>query len=275
MNKYEVKTKQLSDYLYSAIGDISDNTILYHYTDINGLNGIIKNKEFWLTQREYMNDIAEPNYARSIIKEVLVEVKNKIENDFDIDEIIERYHFYRKEYIFSLSLEEDSIHQWNYYSKGKGYCISFKKGDIYNCLRESAKENSFGPVIYSRNIQKEAVKKLLSIIETKNKTSKLYCEYSNSVEQWLMTFYGLFKQENHSCEREVRIIANNAIQPTKYRIKNDIYIPYIELKYIKSPIFEIWVGPNLEKGIAEEGLKGFLLENNISVKIRESQIHIR
>ena len=48
---------------------------LYHYTDIYGLEGIIKNKELWLSERNYMNDIndekAKKYFYRGNIEEAL------------------------------------------------------------------------------------------------------------------------------------------------------------------------------------------------------------
>ena len=38
--------------------------VIYHYTDIYGLEGIIKNKELWLSERNYMNDINDEKFKQ-------------------------------------------------------------------------------------------------------------------------------------------------------------------------------------------------------------------
>ena len=41
---------------------------LYHYTDIYGLEGIVKNKELWLSERNYMNDVNDEKFIQDYIK---------------------------------------------------------------------------------------------------------------------------------------------------------------------------------------------------------------
>ena len=44
---------------------------LYHYTDSNGLLGIIKNRALWATHFQYLNDSSEFIYAHGLMKEVV------------------------------------------------------------------------------------------------------------------------------------------------------------------------------------------------------------
>lgn len=47
------------------------DTYVYHYTTGASLKGIIMNHELWLSQREYMNDVKEYEYAKKTITENL------------------------------------------------------------------------------------------------------------------------------------------------------------------------------------------------------------
>lgn len=47
--------------------------ILHHYTDANGLLGILEYGSFWATQANFMNDSKELLHGTEIIKEVLEE----------------------------------------------------------------------------------------------------------------------------------------------------------------------------------------------------------
>ena len=45
--------------------DIADKIVrpLYHYTDADGLKGIVENEEIWLTSVLHLNDPSEVNYG--------------------------------------------------------------------------------------------------------------------------------------------------------------------------------------------------------------------
>ena len=55
---------------------------LYHYTDIYGLEGIIKNKKLWLSERNYMNDINDELFIQNYISRQFV-FNNLINNFYD------------------------------------------------------------------------------------------------------------------------------------------------------------------------------------------------
>lgn len=48
---------------------------LYHYTDIHGLEGIVKNNKLWLSERNYMNDINVNSLLRIILSSILTILK--------------------------------------------------------------------------------------------------------------------------------------------------------------------------------------------------------
>lgn len=47
---------------------ITDEDILYHYTNFAGLKGILESKRFWFTDFRYLNDPSELNYSMGLIK---------------------------------------------------------------------------------------------------------------------------------------------------------------------------------------------------------------
>ena len=46
---------------------------LYHYTDSNGLLGIMRSRRLWATHSQYLNDASEFLYASSVMKQVAAE----------------------------------------------------------------------------------------------------------------------------------------------------------------------------------------------------------
>jgi len=45
--------------------------LLYHYTDGTGLLGMLKTHRLWATNRRFLNDPTETNYAAAVILEVI------------------------------------------------------------------------------------------------------------------------------------------------------------------------------------------------------------
>lgn len=52
--------------------------ILYHYTSLEGLMGIIESKSIWATNVLYLNDASELNYSLKLIEEEIDNLKEKI-----------------------------------------------------------------------------------------------------------------------------------------------------------------------------------------------------
>lgn len=51
--------------------------ILYHYTDINGFLGILKNKKLWLSAANNLNDSGELNWLDLKLEKELNSICNK------------------------------------------------------------------------------------------------------------------------------------------------------------------------------------------------------
>lgn len=140
----------------------------WHYTNIDGLMGIVRNSEadrgkihFWFTRCDCLNDTSEGNYIIALYKKVCNELLDSkvISKEFydgiiDLeipDEQFINFPLPQKEercynsmldcvpcdaFVCSFSLKEDSLDMWRYYSKGKGgYGLKF----IYHIFDEQQK----------------------------------------------------------------------------------------------------------------------------------------
>ena len=61
--------------------NLLDKRAFYHYTDINGFLGIIKNQEFWVSHIKYMNDSAEYTDGKNICERLLSNLIDSINTD--------------------------------------------------------------------------------------------------------------------------------------------------------------------------------------------------
>ena len=127
--------------------------ILYHYTDLNGLMGIINDKCLWATDIRYLNDFSEMTYAFDFVSERIKSFMETIPSEdrhrlglrtrLD-DEARTEYEFFEDlekvitgikrspdnftSFVCSFSKNDDRLSQWRGYSPSKGgYCIAFEE----------------------------------------------------------------------------------------------------------------------------------------------------
>ena len=190
--KRKTEWKKLIDVVHEKhINYIRQDTVdgmAFHYTSPNGLLGIISNQSIWFNNSDFLNDISESDY--------FFEISSKIGNSENRGKradnlafrtyLISMFHsnadgrgretFSREKerrYIFSLSLDNDSLSLWNYYTKtidATGYNIGIdlkRMTDSFELF--SNQELLIGRVIYDCEKQKELLEELyndyLSIYE--------------------------------------------------------------------------------------------------------------
>lgn len=137
--------------------------MLYHYTNLQGLLGILNGQSLWASHCEYLNDSNEYyqaiNFAKSFSSKIFMEddylsafgwvVRDKLEN-MQNDEI----------YVTSFSQQRDFLSQWRgYSSQGGSVCIGFDKEMIHKLC--NSKDYLLSKCIYSHEEQKNKILKLL------------------------------------------------------------------------------------------------------------------
>lgn len=275
---------------------IFDDQILYHYTNIDSLISIIENRRLWCSSIELMNDKNEVDYSLNIIKKSLdeVELPQTIKEELISKYIIGKKSSALNTYIISLSTNPDSLILWNNYAKNDGYNIGLKlnfsngklSNSIYNILTDSQVAVISGRVLYS---EKEQIK-LMSCLLTSYYTiySTIKKQGIDSVEankeinnQWLFfeMYSSLLKSELHQYEDEYRIVLNtqNVSKGIKFRSRNGLILPYIELEFKDFSVFDrITIGPKINDQIAENGLDLFLSQTlGYKISIEKSLLKLR
>ena len=193
----------------------------------------------------------------------------------------------KNQYIFSTSIEKDSIHQWTYYGAQDSYCIEFDRKkliDFFYYLNDE-KDFYYGPILYENEqtlkIADKIIKDYLSLISEKNSIFNIDNDNfdNESFEEFKRVyqyFYSLIKQSGHSCESEYRFLLQKK-RPPEFRVRNGLFVPYIVLKNgQKLPIKKIYIGPNCYETNAKENLEYFLKMNNYdNVIVDKSKMSIR
>lgn len=112
---------------------MAESEYFYHYTTVEGLRGIIENKCLWATEIGFLNDPSETHYIEDIIRQICKKSPDckKIYDYFNSESYKSLFFDNTSKYIISMSEARDSLSMWNYYAKGNGYCIKFKKSELY------------------------------------------------------------------------------------------------------------------------------------------------
>lgn len=275
--------------------EITPPEVLYHYTSIDGLMGILSNKSIWLTDYQYLNDMEEIEHGKNIVKntakELLESTNDQITKDLlqkwicGLEKIEERI------FIASLSSNGDSLSQWRAYGP---VAVGFKTVELSLHLNEC----HVRAVEYSEKTQASLASIFLNHLcqafpsdsndEAFEKSRELYERTGRLVE--LLCFY---KNNGFEDEKEYRVVhiedmnvigSFNLERPKKrYRSNKSHIIPYITsdgihpIKGSERPLVasEIVLGPSCDD-LLEKGVREFVGELGFSdIEIRRSTIPYR
>lgn len=281
--------------------------ILYHYTDLNGLTGILQNKGFWLSEAKYLNDKEELYNGCNLTIELIESLINK-KRYLSFQEVLLKTisllknNEFKNYYITSFSSKADDLEQWRAYSKnGNGVCIGFNTKEKTNFPHFM-----LGPVwmlhkvIYDDNIKCRILhliifKYFYEFKQDLEKNSKYIDidDYAESLSQSLIHTFINFKNKAFEQEKEVRLVCK--VQDIKrdfykknYRIINNIIVPYVctyevilnnkdgsKFEVDSLPISEIFVGPIINQEITIESIKNFTSDLGYKNIVKSSKIPYR
>lgn len=171
---------------------------LYHYTSMNTLFGMVKNREIWMSSTGSMNDRKEITYYIEMLEKSLVSYDRK---DF-FEKIYNRIPLNYK-YAFCLSTQKDDAAQWERYGdSAMGVCISFNVAELYKCIYGYS-DIMFNQVFYEDSVTEE---KYYEIVKEYFETGKIdvYASEEELIRQ-LIYAGNLHKHKSFKNEYEVRL----------------------------------------------------------------------
>ncbi len=225
--------------------------ILYHYTTLGGLLGIIKCRCLWTTNIFYLNDSTEFNYALELARGNLRErfggptVANQHDQFYadallTLDGLAHSVPEAFSLHVGSFSANGDSLSQWRAYThNGIGFSLGFDEA----YLQSLAKRQKY-----------ELVECEYDEIGHKRAISVLIAESAESTERELNLFLELLrlsprlKHPKFEEEKEWRIVSEDMGHgKPKFRAGKSTLIPYSEFKLEGEDgmlrIAEICIGP--------------------------------
>jgi hypothetical protein len=288
-DEYEGKISAMSQWA-ETVGDeiahlITDKPakILYHYTDVNGLIGLIETGCIWATHVSRLNDTSENKHGFKLVIEY---VKNNLPKSSQL--IIEKALLKVQSvdtYVACYSTKNNSLNQWRNYTGGRvGYSLGFETNQMATL---DGKMPLLEQVIYEDGKAKALLDLLLQRVDdflNTNSFGEVEVGYLiGTASSMLNTIACIIKHHKFQEESEYR----HFFQPDRSNLKMKPFFrtgkygltPYVEIQFSedkKLPLKNVTVGPCLDFDIEHNALKILLEKNGYDgVKILNSMIPLR
>jgi hypothetical protein len=286
---------------------------LYHYTSIEGLLGIFKERKMWATSIFHLNDQEELRQAMDMFRYALRELEERIglkrravaiEGTVDDPRVICLDHldllFNLTEelgvFVCSFSEAEDLLSQWRGYCTGEcGFSIGFD----YTPLKAQLDRQDFvlAKCIYDRDKQKETIDEyirknieteLQNVIKAKDNKDDHLKEKATDMYLEIIQVLPILKNDCFQEEQEWRLVSplviygKNKKVKIKFRSGKTAVIPYCDFELENKqgeglPINSIIIGPTPNRTESYMGVKTILTEENMlgRTDVRHSKIPYR
>lgn len=140
--------------------------VLYHYTGIGGLLGIVDSRAIWASRIYYLNDSKEILHACDVLGTLLMQREGVVEpgeREF-VKQFREWLETFRRTpyhlFVFSLSEERSLLSQWRSYTPhGKGVSLGFSPAVLNHVLQSP--EFRIAKCLYARHEHEELMGSLL------------------------------------------------------------------------------------------------------------------
>ena len=208
-----------------ALNRISPKNKLLHYTDWDGLMGIMKTQSLWATHYKFLNDFSEIHlYKEDIIKEFSSLVNNEFEEDIK-KRLLSYFDIMAQEiYITSFSkadirsYEDGLLSQWRGYGNNGGFALIFDMGYLETTLSEEFSRYFYlgSPELVEMRYDKEDVASRMKDMKPKTTETLLNYQSDKSDQDNLklylrfLKYFELVLSHKHPSfleEQEIRIVA--------------------------------------------------------------------
>jgi hypothetical protein len=260
----------------------SGTSVLYHYTDADGLIGIVSKRTLWCSNIVYLNDSKEWHYGVDLFFEMLDDAAKApvgLVNAKWAPAISQTYRRYidaqnraaqpvnRPAQCFAMAFSKadpaTSLSQWRAYSKaGSRFAVGF------HCdrLRQFAEANqmTLESVEYDRQVAKADMANALASKLDQIGEKGLHAAENSFLEFGNQICVGIGTKCKHDAflpESEVRLRRLGAppdvdekTPSTKFRRGAAFLVPYIELAIPLDLIHSVWIGPTDHRELAKSSV---------------------
>ena len=256
--------------------------ILYHYTSIHGVLGILKSRSIWATMLHFMNDSREWLYALDLVRQDLRDRREERRDAYwllFLSELSEALTNIEGMYIYvsSFSASANQLSQWRAYCPPEGgYELSFDVGVLEAHLDRH--QFKLQPCIYEPGDHRKVVNDIVSpiiaqvgILADEATVGQEKIRILQMLKDELRVTAPVLKHPDFREEKEWRahslVLAHDVRM--NYHIKGAILVPHcvlgLETETSKFPLIRITVGPSAYQVMAEKGLEWLSFKYNIQI----------
>lgn len=271
-------------------------SILYHYTSLAGLMGIVKSRSLWATEIRYLNDADELIYLGKCIgsavatrEDVGEEVAEILRQFLDwTGQRLSRGHL---QFVCSFTESGNLLSQWRGYTPpSKGVSLGF----AHEAIVAAAEAQGYwiGKCIYDPTRQNEVVEQLVATVVTaarqagaapqsRKAISQSYHEVFEGLEADILRVAAVLKNPAFHEENEWRLVSplqiNYVESPILYREGTESLVPYLDFALPKAgdgrvELFHIFVGPTPSSNLSTHSLSMFLSKYAVCPAIINSRL---
>jgi DUF2971 family protein len=254
-----------------------EHPVVYHYTDLNGLNGIVGSQDLWLTNSRFSNDSEEIEHGRIVVRNATARRLEAKQQNGEERTFLEQVGQQLEQtvdsgaYVCCFCFKDDLLSQWRSYgANGTGVSLALATGAFQYIAGPDMPLEDFGLVYLWRvfyNVQKQE-----QIVDDCLRYAWEYGQGSLDDKAGLATaairfFVPTFKNGAFAEEQEARLVfvpAPACQVPLRFRVARGMLVPYYSLREIVSkagqahwrlPLQSLRIGPSVNKNMNEQSAR--------------------
>ena len=258
--------------------------VVYHYTDLNALNGILASQDLWLTNSQFSNDSEEIEHGRTVVENAIARRLETTglsggEKTF-LEQVVQQLQqtVDRGAYVCCFCFKDDLLSQWRSYgANGTGVSLSLATGAFQFIAGPDMPPDHFGlvylwRVFYNEEKQRQIVDECLCYAWQHGQGS--LDDKAGLATTAIRFFVPTFKNEDFEEEQEARLVflpAPGCQIPLRFRVARGMLVPYFSLREIvskvgqanwwKLPLQSVRIGPSVNKHMNEQSVRMLLSQS--------------
>ena len=245
---------------------------LYHYTDLNGLLGVLQKADLWLTHSRYSNDEEEIAHGQRVVSDAIADALKQAAADVRRTEYLEQLRTLIDKpstegvYICCFCQKDNLLSQWRGYgANGAGVSLQVDSGGFSDLTGADCQHGlmRFWKVFYSAETQRKIIDGAINFTYNAGlPTEQLARRGADAIQFFIPTF----KNPDFVEEAEWRLIFTPnpmcVIKP-RFRVRGGMLVPYYSLRDLspappapspagpppRLPIEHVTVGPSASKAL--------------------------
>src|ERR1039458_1281657 len=261
-------------------------SLLFHYTDVSGLHGILNTAQLWATHAAYLNDRTELIHSIQLVQQLMEHRNGSSQLDGPLNcpaddvmlQVMQNLYRYIDIYTVCFCENGDLLSQWRAYGPQGGYALGFAGGGVSVMVGPRI---TLVPVIYGEEEQRQC---LSDLVADWRATFRDVPPRESSPPVWgvgVLVFAEVFtlaavafKDAAFAEEREWRLVYRRLQLPDEgtglqvaFRHRHGMLLPYVPITPLphdraestpRLALEEITMGPRAEPQLAGYALEKFV-----------------